>query len=241
MFCNTFDKIHNFFQKNLNINNPKSKGDYMSKNIELWQRQKSEASKSFTWFKEYRDLGASRSLQKVVDKITAVMTKDDNIEEIIPIPTITQLTNLSSKWSWVERCRAYDNHLDEQRLQIRKEQYLHLEDDLIETGKKLAIAVKENIEDLNDNIDDSRATSIANSLESAAKAYDKSVSNLRLLHGQSTSINDNNTNLDGKIEADIDIQGKIDKTQELLSIDEFRKYEIGLLNAIKNKRKKSDK
>lgn len=193
----------------------------MSDNLDLWQRQKSESSKSFSWFKIYRDMGADRSLQKVVDKITTDMTKTDSIDEIIPIPTLTQLTTQSSKWSWVERCRAYDNHIDEERLLKRKQEYLELEEDLIDTGKDLAEAVKENLQDLKDNIDDSKATSIANSLESAAKAYDKSVSNLRLLHGQSTSINDNNTSLEGKIDADVDVKSSLEASQKVIMQPEF--------------------
>lgn len=195
-----------------------------------WQRQKNESSKSFAWFKIYRDLGARRTLEKVIDKITTDLTKSDNIEEIIPIPTLSQLTTQSSTWSWVERCRAYDNHQDEEHQIRRKEEYLVLEDDLIDAGKDLVEIVKESINDLKDNYDDSKAVSIANSLQSVASAYDKSVSNLRLLHGQSTSINDNNTKIEGSLEADIDV--RLGSSQKIIMQKEYVELTQQLLESV---------
>lgn len=57
----------------------------------------------------------------------------------------------------------------------------------------------------------------------------------RLESGNPTQIvhSDNNT----KIDADVNVKDKLSKTQEIIGSDEFREHEIGLLNAIKNKRK----
>lgn len=198
--------------------------------IQPWQRQKNESSKSFAWFKIYRDLGATRTLQKVIDKITTDMNKPEDIEEIIPIPSYSQLGTQSSTWSWVERCIAYDNHLDEKRLKEKEEAYIKIEPDLINAGKDLLEIVKETIGDLKDNFDDSKAVSIANSLQSVAKAYDKSVSNIRLLHGQSTSINDNNTKVEGSLEADVDV--RLGSSQKVIMQKEYVDLTQQLLESV---------
>lgn len=44
---------------------------------EAWERQKGEPSKSYSWFKEYRNLGLKRTLEKV--KYT--LTNSDILEE----------------------------------------------------------------------------------------------------------------------------------------------------------------
>ena len=197
----------------------------MSETTQVWQRQKGEQSKSFAYFQIYRDMGPTRSLQKVIDKISTNINKSQQPEKVLPLPTKDAIDQLSYRWAWSDRTIAYDNHLDEERLNKRKEQYLEIENDLIGTGKKLANAVKEVIDDLSDNIDDSKAISIANSLESAAKAYDKSVTNLRLLHGQSTTINDNNTKVEGKIESN----GKLDSSHKIVMQPEFVELSKALL------------
>jgi hypothetical protein len=66
--------------------------------IDPWERQPGEGSKPFNAFTIYRDLGSSRSVRKVGIKIgnTKVMTG-----------------RWCAKWSWVERVRAYETHLDQ--------------------------------------------------------------------------------------------------------------------------------
>ena len=90
-----------------------------------WERQKGESSKSFAWFEVYLDLGASRKLPKVIEKIESMTEKDresnDSAENIIPLPTYDQLQNQSKRWHWTKRTRAYDNYLSNFHL-IRKTQ-----------------------------------------------------------------------------------------------------------------------
>ena len=65
-------------------------------NVE-WERVEGETQKSFEAFCIYRDLGASRSLQKVADKLG-------------------KSSRLIKKWStenaWVKRTTAYDDYMD---------------------------------------------------------------------------------------------------------------------------------
>lgn len=64
---------------------------------EPWDRQKGETKKAFEAFTVYRDLGTTRSLAKVANKL-------DKSKTIIG--------RWSSKWNWVERTNAWDDELD---------------------------------------------------------------------------------------------------------------------------------
>lgn len=63
-----------------------------------WERQKGESQKAYEAFVVYRDLGAERSVTKVAQQLNK---------------SRTLIGRWSSDWNWVERCRAYDNSLDE--------------------------------------------------------------------------------------------------------------------------------
>lgn len=73
----------------------------MKKPIEPWEKQKGESTKTYTLFNEYLKLGSMRTLVKVREQVT----RDDNF---LNTPTLSSLTNLSSKWEWVKRAEAYD-------------------------------------------------------------------------------------------------------------------------------------
>ena len=69
----------------------------MEENRKEWERVERETQKGFEAFCIYRDLGASRSLQKVSDKLGKSL-------------------RLIKKWSshngWVKRTTAYDDYMD---------------------------------------------------------------------------------------------------------------------------------
>ena len=69
----------------------------MEENRKEWERVEGETQKGFEAFCIYRDLGASRSLQKVADKLE-------------------KTPRLIKKWSsqngWVKRTTAYDDYMD---------------------------------------------------------------------------------------------------------------------------------
>lgn len=85
----------------------------MSNNKQKWTRIKYENSKAFALFCIYRDLGPSRTLDKVHQKYI-----EDSSETI----SLRQIASYSSKNGWVERAEAYDDYLEEKtRLDNEKE------------------------------------------------------------------------------------------------------------------------
>ena len=76
-----------------------------------WERRKGESAIAYLAFLAYRDLGPTRNLTEAQKAHTAGMgkqkgTKSHNVGE------------WSAKHEWVERCRAWDNHLQAQRLSL---------------------------------------------------------------------------------------------------------------------------
>ena len=199
----------------------------INKMTEEWQRQKGELGKSFAYFKIYRDLGATRTHEKVIDKIETERRKEQDIEKTLPIPTLNQLAKLSAKWEWVNRTIAYDNFIDTQQRLQKEEAYLQLEPDLIGTGENILFAVKDIVQELK-QCGDTAPSTRANSLDKASRAYSKAVYNLRLLHGRSTEIKDNK--VEAHVEADVsaDVNNKVknvftlsdEELDEILTIDD---------------------
>lgn len=64
-----------------------------------WERQKGESAKAFEAFVVYRDMGASRTVSAVSEKLS----KSRQL-----------MTRWKSAWNWDERARAYDNDLEKQ-------------------------------------------------------------------------------------------------------------------------------
>ncbi len=67
-----------------------------------YNRQDGETTKAYTAFTTYRDMGSSRSLDRVEEKIygTQIGHKRGT--------NLTSLKRWSREWNWVERCRDYD-------------------------------------------------------------------------------------------------------------------------------------
>ena len=61
-----------------------------------WERQKGESAQAFEAFFLYLELGADRSLRAVAQECSK---------------SISLIRRWSSAYHWVERCRAWDNHL----------------------------------------------------------------------------------------------------------------------------------
>lgn len=188
--------------------------------VEAWERQKGESSKSYSWFKEYRDLGSRRTFPQVITNLK----KAEHIEEK-NIPSLTQIGTQSSTWDWVERCRLYDNHMDQKERQQNYElfkqgnaKFQEFFNDDFELLKEIQKELKENT---NENAPTTRANSFLNLNKSAEIIY----RNFRLAHGQPTDIKDNNTQIQGSIETSIkeneNVINMADKElEELLTINE---------------------
>lgn len=66
-----------------------------------WQKQPTESAIAFNAFKTYRDMGASRTLEKTREKLGKV----SGYMRVLEV--------WSSTHGWVERAAAYDTHMDE--------------------------------------------------------------------------------------------------------------------------------
>lgn len=74
-----------------------------------WEQRKGESSSSYALFLIYRDMGPKRSFDRFFDEDFEPET--ELRENCGKIPSRSALEKLSSRWLWVERCRAWDNHL----------------------------------------------------------------------------------------------------------------------------------
>jgi len=72
-----------------------------------WHRQPKETDKAHEAFVVYRDMGGSRTLSKVARSLGK---------------SKAQMLKFSGKWKWVDRCHAYDSHLDTKRLKAREDE-----------------------------------------------------------------------------------------------------------------------
>lgn len=86
---------------------------------EPWSRQPGETDRNYLAFCFYRDLGLSRSLAQ------ANLAYRDAVQlppkELADLPT-KEISGWSGSFRWVERCSAYDDHLDAELLATAKRQ-----------------------------------------------------------------------------------------------------------------------
>jgi len=93
---------------------------------EIWERLPNESSKAYQAFCEYRDMGADRSIRKLAQARGK--------------PTSTKwLCHWSAKHNWVERARAYDDYLEQEK---RKEQEKAILE-MVERHTKEAMALQQ--------------------------------------------------------------------------------------------------
>lgn len=72
----------------------------------LWDRLPQESDQAWAAFREYRDLGLTRSVQRVADILAR---------------STAHIFTYSSKYNWRHRVIAYEKHLDGQRLQVHED------------------------------------------------------------------------------------------------------------------------
>src|SRR4051794_12380649 len=72
----------------------------MSDAASRWDRKAGESEEAYAAFLSYRDMGVSRSL----DRVGKALGKSGGLCE-----------RWSSRHGWAERCRGWDNHLQAQR------------------------------------------------------------------------------------------------------------------------------
>jgi hypothetical protein len=80
-----------------------------------YDRIDGESTKAYTAFMLYRDMGATRSLTLVAEKIYTPQSPHN------PPRNISQIERWSSQWNWVDRCKDYDLDRERERRQIKSE------------------------------------------------------------------------------------------------------------------------
>lgn len=89
---------------------------------DLWERQPGESAQAYEAFAIYRDMGSNRSLRVVAEQLS----KSD-----------TLIKRWSREKKWGERCRAYDNHLDD----VARQEELHMNPDEATSLKQLFLSM----------------------------------------------------------------------------------------------------
>lgn len=92
---------------------------------EKWEKQENETQKNYNLFCVYRDLGITRSLRKVVEKLQK------------PERYIGNLSNLSAKFGWVERCNSYDEYIDSENQKANIERIRKMNADTATIAEKV--------------------------------------------------------------------------------------------------------
>lgn len=78
---------------------------------DLWERQQGESPQAYEAFAIYRDMGPGRNLRTVAEQLS----------KSLPL-----IKRWSREKSWGERCRAYDNHVDEKARQTALRKYKNM-------------------------------------------------------------------------------------------------------------------
>lgn len=134
--------------------------------IKPWERQRGESQKAFEAFAIYRDMGSTRSIQKVAQKLT----KSEAL-----------LRRWSAKWNWVERAKEYDLEMDRQhRLQQEEERRK-----MAERHAKQAMMFQNKILERLRTLDPNRLTPA-----DLIRWFDIAVKVERLARGESTEIHE---------------------------------------------------
>lgn len=102
----------------------------------IWERQESDTLKSWEAFVIYRDMGASRSLQKAADEYYGgTGVKRGHFE------------GWSVKHNWVARCEAYDAYQYEQHQERKRDLQLEAEETLVKDWRVVRKLIKKKLDD----------------------------------------------------------------------------------------------
>lgn len=74
------------------------------------QRQKGESSKAYSAYIDYRDMGVIRSLRKLHNNYIA-----PTAPQHCPTKNLSTIENWSSRYSWQDRIKSYEQYLYDQR------------------------------------------------------------------------------------------------------------------------------
>lgn len=82
-----------------------------------WERRPGEPDRAHELFLRYRDLGRGRTLEKVAEMDPEdIGARDPTANpKCIKGVSVSSLRRHSTRWGWVERCRAWDDHIQAQK------------------------------------------------------------------------------------------------------------------------------
>jgi membrane peptidoglycan carboxypeptidase len=105
--------------------------------LEQWEQQPKEAANAYAAFKLYHQLGPERSISRVRSEI------GEGSVEGLSVKSLRWLESWSSRWSWVERARAWDAHLEAIRQQALERSVVRAEELLREAAPEMVEALLE--------------------------------------------------------------------------------------------------
>lgn len=175
---------------------------------ELWERQKGERDTSYIYFHIflYELKERPKKLQDVINYIESLsleQTLRNYKGNLIEVPTMSQLKNLSYKWKWEERDVAYTNYLNQLDQEKDEERY-NKTNELVKEG------LEKDLKDIDEYSKEVHASDYSLSTKvnlkyTLARAKDLTIKNLRLSHGRSISISESNDKV--KVDADVNYTG----------------------------------
>lgn len=92
----------------------------------VWEKQPNESSKAYAAFCIYRDMGISRSLQKVSQQLSK---------------SETLMKRWSERWSWVDRASGYDDYIERRKREENEKMIIEMS----ERHAKLAVAFQQRL------------------------------------------------------------------------------------------------
>ncbi|WP_289352364.1 hypothetical protein [Peribacillus frigoritolerans] len=133
-----------------------------------YEQLQGESAKAFEAFRIYRDLGAARGVREVAQKLNK---------------SLTVIGGWSSKYKWVNRAQAFDEHMDKianQQTELRHKEIKMMESEIIYASYK---KIKKGVDAIKP--ESMTPNELAKWLELAVKLG-------RLIHGESTEISEVN-------------------------------------------------
>lgn len=146
---------------------------------EPWARQSHESRKAYTAFCIYKDLGPrERSLRETARRYYNTKT----------VTRRGQIGLWSSKYNWVERCKAYDEFIDEQRRQQALDEILEMAGRQAKEGTALQTLGAKILSHLMTNPDGTQKSQITGNVLDVVRALRTGAEIERLARGMPTAI-----------------------------------------------------
>jgi len=199
-----------------------------------WDQQENENNNHYYFFLEFRDHQDNITIPRMYEKIKEELKKGSTLP--YKLPKWSTFENWASVNKWIDRKKAY---WDDIYSKVSDEIYELSVSSLVEkfrldSENRLLISKEINNILKDKNFKGNKAWNI----EKLMRANKDGLEIERLIAGEPTEIvssETRNSNLN------MEIGERLNKTQEILGSDEFRKHEIGLLNVISKKQRGNSK